>query len=109
MKKYIVVIVSAGSKEEAEKITYALVEKKLVACGKVLGPAKSFYTWQGKIESKEEWVILVKSTKKAFNEIKNTIKTMHSYDVPEILSLPVDEGNEEYFSWISGSVLLKYK
>jgi len=103
-ESYIVVMVTTGTKVEAETIVQKLLEKKLVACGNILGPISSHFHWSGKIESAEEYLVLLKSREDLFEELSETLKTVHSYEVPEILAFPVVKGSKAYLDWF-GSVL----
>jgi periplasmic divalent cation tolerance protein len=97
-------MVTTSTKAEAETIVQKLLEKKLIACGNILGPILSHFHWLGKIESAEEYLVLLKSRGDLFEELSETVKTVHSYDVPEILAFPVVKGSKDYLDWL-GSVL----
>ena len=103
-ESYIVVMVTTGTKVEAETIVQKLLEKKLVACGNILGPISSHFHWSGKIESAEEYLVLLKSREDLFEELSETLKIVHSYEVPEILAFSVVMGSKAYLDWF-GSVL----
>lgn len=103
-ESYIVVMVTTGTKAEAETIVQKLLDKKLIACGNILGPISSHFHWSGKIENTEEYLVLLKSREDLFEELSETVKTVHSYDVPEILAFPVVKGSKAYLDWL-GSVL----
>jgi periplasmic divalent cation tolerance protein len=95
--------VTAGSAEEAWTIARALVERKLAACAQVF-PIRSCYEWQGEIQDDSEVMIFVKSRLDLYSEIEACVKELHSYDVPEILALPVVAGSEGYLRWIDDVV-----
>jgi periplasmic divalent cation tolerance protein len=99
-----IVMITTGTKTEAETIVHKLLEKKLIACGNILGPISSHFHWSGKIESTQEYLVFLKSREDLFEELSETVKTVHSYDVPEILGFPVVKGSKAYFDWL-GSVL----
>jgi periplasmic divalent cation tolerance protein len=101
---YIIVIVTAPSKQEAEKIAQHLLDKRLIACANIIGPVSSVFRWSGKIEHAEEYLMLLKSRKDLFEKLSETVKALHNYEVPEILVLPVVGGSEVYLSWL-GSCL----
>jgi periplasmic divalent cation tolerance protein len=103
-ESYIIVMVTTGTKTEAETIVQKLLEKKLIACGNILGPISSHFHWSGKIETAEEYLVLLKSCGDLFDELAEAVKTVHSYDVPEILAFPVVKGSKDYLDWL-GSVL----
>ena len=100
----ILVLSTASSMEEAESIADSLVEEGLAACVQLIPNLRSVYRWQGKIQKEEEILVLVKSQKKLFQSIKKKIQELHSYDVPEIVALPITDGSKEYLDWISQSV-----
>ncbi len=99
-----IVLTTAGSLEEARKIARALVERRLAACVNIVPQIESIYRWQNKIESASEWLLLIKTEAAAFAGVRATIETLHSYEVPECISLEVEEGSEEYLDWIDASV-----
>lgn len=96
---YCIVITSTDSRENAELITRTLLEKRLVACVQS-SQVKSAYRWQGKVISEEEIRLELKSKVSLYEKLKSEIEKMHIYDVPEILMLPVTDGNEAYLKWI---------
>lgn len=102
--EYIVVLVTCANKEEGEKISQSLVEKKLVACVNLVPEITSRYWWQGKIEVSSEILLTIKSKKSLFKEIVAEVKKLHSYTVPEIIALPIIAGNKDYLNWIQKSV-----
>jgi periplasmic divalent cation tolerance protein len=101
---YIIVLVTTASKQEAEKITQHLLEARLIACANIVGPVQSHFHWSGKTEKAEEYLILMKSRRDLFAKLSEAVKALHSYEVPEILALPVIEGSKAYLDWL-GSCL----
>lgn len=95
-----VVLTTAGSHEEAQKIARELVERRLAACVNVIPRIESVYRWQGTVESASEWLLIIKTQASAFNDISHVIKELHSYDVSECIMLELAEGNAEYLNWI---------
>ena len=100
---YIVVFITAGSKEEAQKIARGLLEEKLAACVNILPGLESHFWWQGKIDSAKEALLVIKTKKELFNKLAKKVKSLHSYSVPEIIALPIVTGNTEYLNWINDS------
>jgi periplasmic divalent cation tolerance protein len=100
MSDYTVIFITTSSLDEAEKIGRALVEEKLVACSNIVSPIRSIYRWQGKICDDKEALIILKTKKKLFKQIEQRVKALHSYEVPEIISMPIIEGSNEYLSWL---------
>lgn len=105
MTDKIVVLVTCGSRKEVRKIARALVEKRLAACVNEIGaPVKSVYRWRGKVETAKEFLLVIKTTKRRFAGLREAIRKLHSYDVPEIIALPIVEGSRTYLDWIAKSV-----
>ena len=104
MTDKILVLTTTGSKDEARKIGRALVERRLAACVNVVAPVHSIYRWEGKIEEAEEWLLLAKTTRAAFERVREAILDLHSYEVPECISVSIDDGSAGYLGWISQSV-----
>jgi periplasmic divalent cation tolerance protein len=93
-------MVTTASKMEAETIVQRLLEAKLIACANIIGPVYSHFHWSGKMEKAEEYLILMKSRRDLFEKLSETVKALHSYEVPEILVLPVVEGSKAYMDWL---------
>jgi periplasmic divalent cation tolerance protein len=101
----IVVLVTCGSAREAGRIAQALVEARLAACVNTLNaPIRSVYRWKGKIEAAREFLLLVKTSRKHFGALRRTVTCLHSYDVPEIIALPIVTGSPAYLQWIAESL-----
>lgn len=97
---YIVILVTAKDKAQAEKITRNLLDNHLIACGNIVGPVTSFFYWLGAIECAEECLIVMKSRMDLFEEVAEHVRVMHSYEVPEVLALPIVDGSKAYFDWM---------
>jgi periplasmic divalent cation tolerance protein len=104
MTDKILVLSTAGSETEANLIARSLVERRLAACVNILPNVKSVYRWRDKIEESGEWLLVIKTTKTEFEQVRDTIKNLHSYEVPECISLAVEDGGLEYLRWIEESV-----
>ena len=102
---YIIVLVTTASKHEAEEIVQHLLGDKLIACGNIVGPVTSFFQWSGKTERAEEFLVLMKTRRDLFQRLSDVVKTLHSYEVPEILALPVVEGSKDYLEWLASCLL----
>ena len=96
----IVVFVTCGSEEEAQKIARRLVEERLAACVNIISAVRSLYRWEGKIWDEKEWMLIIKTQKKRFQDLEKKVKSLHSYAVPEIIALPIVEGSGSYLKWI---------
>lgn len=101
---YIQVVTTIDRRDAAERIAHALVERRLAACVQVAGPITSVYRWQGKLETAQEWQCMAKTRQNLFAEVAETIRSLHSYDVPEILAMPITAGNAEYLDWMDGEL-----
>ena len=99
-----IVLSTAGSEEEARKIAHHLVERQLAACVNIVPQIESVYRWQGKMESSREWLLLIKTSARMFPEVREAIRDLHSYEVPECISVEIDEGSPAYLQWIAESV-----
>ncbi|MFZ3384171.1 MAG: divalent-cation tolerance protein CutA [Candidatus Methanoperedens sp.] len=97
---YSVVITTTGNKEDAEKIAKALLNEKLAACIQVT-QIKSYYTWKGNVNIDDEHLLLVKCKASDYSEIEKCIKANHSYEIPEIILLPISTGLPAYLGWIN--------
>jgi periplasmic divalent cation tolerance protein len=97
-------LTTAGSQEEARKIGQALVERRLAACVNIVPQVRSIYRWKGKVEESQEWLLLIKTTSAGFARVQEAIKELHSYDLPECICVPVEQGSLEYLDWIGNSV-----
>lgn len=100
-----VILVTCGTLREARRIARAAVEAKLAACVNVMqNVVESIYRWKGKLEVSREYLLIMKSTAKRLPELERMVRSMHSYDVPEFLVLPVVSGSDEYLGWLVESV-----
>ena len=96
-----IVLTTAASKAEAQRIARSLVERKLAACVNVVGPIESVYRWKGAVEAAEEFLCIAKTTAAATEAVQAAIKELHSYELPECVVLTIEAGGEEYLAWIS--------
>jgi periplasmic divalent cation tolerance protein len=104
MTDKIVVLSTASTAAEAEAIARRLVEDRLAACVNVVTGVRSFYRWKGKIEKSPEWLLVIKSSRGRFEELRAALEKLHSYDVPEVIALPVVEGTKNYLHWMEGEL-----
>jgi periplasmic divalent cation tolerance protein len=98
---YIIVFVTTANKMEAERISRTLVEERLVACANIVNPVASFFHWKGNIDCADECLVIMKSKYDLFATLEQRVKALHSYEVPEILALPIVEGSADYLTWLS--------
>jgi periplasmic divalent cation tolerance protein len=99
-----IVFSTAPTREEAQEIARELVERKVAACVNVMGPITSTYWWQGKVDISEEWLLLIKTEASQFEAVRDGIKELHSYEVPECVAVEITEGSPEYLKWIADSL-----
>jgi len=110
MTDKLVVLVTCRSVKEAERIALRLVQARLAACGNILrSPVRSIYRWKDKIESAREVLLVIKTSRRRFPELQAEIKHLHSYEVPEIIALPIAVGSPSYLSWLAESVASRKK
>lgn len=110
MTDKLVVLVTCSSAKEAERIARNLVDSRLAACGNILrSPVRSIYRWKEKIESATEVLLIIKTSRRRLAKLQATIKRLHSYEVPEIIALPIAAGSQRYLSWLAESVAPKKK
>ncbi len=101
MTEFLQIQTAAGSRDEAERIAAALVERRLAACVQIVGPVQSVYRWQGRVERAEEWLCLAKSTSGQFAAVEAAIRELHSYECPEVIATPITVGSAAYLAWLA--------
>ena len=99
-----IVLCTAGSEDEARKIARNLVEQRLAACVNIVPRMESIYRWQGKLESSGEWLLLIKTTVERFPAVRDAIRDLHSYELPECIAISIEDGSSGYLEWIAQSV-----
>ena len=104
MTDKIVVLSTCASQKEAEKLAREVVEQRLAACVNVLPGIQSYYRWQGKLESAVECLLIIKSSRERFELLCGALEKAHSYEVPEIIALPVVEGAANYLNWLQANL-----
>ena len=97
----LIVITNAPSREVALEIARALVERKLAACVNVLAECTSVYRWQGKLETAREIPLLIKTRAEIYDEVEAAVRSLHPYELPEILAVPVERGLPDYLEWVN--------
>jgi periplasmic divalent cation tolerance protein len=104
MTEYIQVTTVTANQKEAENIAHVLLETRLAACVQIFGPISSTYWWQGTIESAQEWVCQIKTSRQLYPQVETTIRRLHSYEIPEIVASPIIVGNQDYLKWLDAEV-----
>jgi periplasmic divalent cation tolerance protein len=97
----ILVLITASSAQEAEKIGRHLVEERLAACVNLISPVRSLFFWEGKLSDEDEVLLVVKSRRPLFRQLVTRVQTLHSYTVPEIIAVPILEGSMSYLKWVN--------
>ncbi len=100
MTDKVVALSTCASAEEAGKIARALVDQRLAACVNILSPVQSVYRWKGAVEEAAEWLLVIKTRRVLFDEVQKAIRALHSYEVPELIALPIVAGAQNYLDWI---------
>ncbi len=101
---YIVLFITTGSTEEAQRISRLLLEQRKVACVNIIREVDSLFWWEGRLDSAREKLLVAKTKASLLPEIISLVKKAHSYEVPEIIALPIIDGNKDYLAWIEKSV-----
>jgi len=104
MTDKIIVFVTCESKEQAERIAHAVVAERLAACVNVLPGIRSCYVWEKKLTWSDEVLLLIKTTQGRFTRLEDRIGKLHSYEVPEIVSVTIEDASRKYLDWIDESV-----
>jgi periplasmic divalent cation tolerance protein len=105
MTDKIVVLTTCESEKQAEKLAHTLVDQRLAACVNLFPKARSIYRWEGKIEDSAEWLLLIKSRRDLFTVLRAEIQKIHTYEVPEVIAIPVVDGTEAYLGWLDGQLI----
>jgi periplasmic divalent cation tolerance protein len=100
MTDKIVILSTASSEEEAGKLANLLVDRSLAACVNVLPRMRSYYRWKGAVESADEWMLVIKSSRALFGEVCTLLAKQHSYEVPEAIAVPILDGAANYLDWL---------
>jgi len=100
----IMILITCSCKKEAQAISDVLLKKRLAACASIAGRVESRFWWNGHIDKAGEVMLICKTTKKHFKAVEKEVKRLHTYDVPEIIALPIIAGSREYLEWIDSSV-----
>ncbi len=99
-----IVLTTTGSADEAKKIAHTLVERRLAACVNLVGPIDSVYRWKGAVESAPEWLLVIKTSVTQFERVRDAIRELHSYELPECIAVAIEAGSAEYLEWIGENV-----
>src|SRR5438094_10016559 len=100
MDRYLQVLTTTGSPDEAARIADEVLTRRLAACVQTVGPIRSRYWWEDRLEAAEEWLLICKTRAERFDEVSEAIRAVHSYDVPEITAIGVEAGSPDYLAWL---------
>ncbi|MDY6833685.1 MAG: divalent-cation tolerance protein CutA [Chloroflexota bacterium] len=100
----IVVFITTASRDEAQSISNILIEKRQVACVNIVPQVDSVFWWEGRVESEQECLLIAKTKTSVLNSVIDIVKQVHSYDVPEVIALPIVGGNGDYLNWINEEI-----
>ena len=103
----IVVFSTCGDEAEAQRVGRHLVEQRVAACVTLVPGARSIYWWQGKVEESSEWILIIKSSREALPKLREQLQKVHSYQVPEIVALPIVDGSQPYLDWMEREIQLR--
>lgn len=106
MSEFIVILNTCANRDEAARIAHALVEARLAACVAITPTVQSVYRWKGSVEESTECGLTIKTRAELFPHVRDELTRLHSYEVPEILALPVLDGNTDYLTWIKNETAL---
>ena len=98
--RFCIIFVTCQSRKEADRIASSLLNKRLIACANIVSGVDSKFWWNGKIDKAKEFLVILKSRRTAFKKIEKEVKRLHSYEVPEIIAIPIVAGSKEYLGWI---------
>lgn len=101
---YGAVFVTAGSRPEARRIARALLERRLVACATIIPGVESHYWWEGRVDHAREWLLVMKTRRNRFRAVEQAVRQLHSYQVAEIIALPLVAGEADYLRWVDASL-----
>src|SRR5262249_34391339 len=104
MTDKILVLSTCESEQEAEAIARHLVGKRIAVCVNIIPGARSIYRWKGEVEAAAEYVLLIKSRRDLFDDLRTELEKVHSYEVPEVIALPIVDGSEPYLAWIDREI-----
>lgn len=105
MEKKVIIFTTTETEKEAEKIANALLEDRIAACVNIIPKIQSRYWWQGKIEKSEETLLLIKTKENLVSRVEERIKSLHSYECPEVVAIEISEGSADYLDWIEQTLI----
>jgi periplasmic divalent cation tolerance protein len=104
MTDKIVAFNTCASADEAERLARKLIDERLAACVTVVTPVRSFFRWEGAVEEATEWLLVIKTSRELFSRLRQSLEAAHSYQIPELIALPITEGSPNYLAWMNGEL-----
>ena len=104
MSQAVLIQTTTSSRQDAERLAEVIVQRQLAGCVQIVGPIVSVYRWQDAVQKKEEFLVSIKTVDRAFASLSQLIREHHSYDVPEIILLPIQDGSRDYLDWLKQQV-----
>ena len=104
MTDKIVVFSTCGSADEAERLARKVIDERLAACVTLVMPVRSFYRWEGQVQDAAEWLLMIKTSRALFSGLREALESVHSYQTPESIALPVVEGSPNYLAWMTSEL-----
>ncbi|NOY43367.1 MAG: divalent-cation tolerance protein CutA [Planctomycetes bacterium] len=104
MTDFVQIATTSATEQQAEQIAQALVDERLAACVQILGPIRSIYRWQEKVEQAAEWLCVAKTRRSLFGDVEAKIRDLHSYECPEIVATPIVDGSKAYLDWLDNQL-----
>jgi periplasmic divalent cation tolerance protein len=101
---FLQITTTAANRDEAQRIAATLVERRLAGCVQIIGPVRSVYRWEGRVEEADEWLCLVKTSRDAYAAVEAAIRELHSYECPEIIATPIEAGSAAYLQWLAEQI-----
>ena len=101
-ERFQLVLTTAGSEEQAQTIARELVQRRLAACVNIVAQTCSVFMWKGEVTEEDEKLLIIKTEKGLFPRVQEAIRELHTYEVPEILALPISDGDPKYLEWLGG-------
>ena len=103
-REYQIVLSTCPDQQSADQLANAIIEDGVAACVSIIPAIRSLYRWQGKVESSQEHLLLIKTRKSHYNSLQQLICNKHPYELPEIIAVPIEAGLEQYLSWIDNNL-----
>ena len=104
MTDALIVFCTCSNHTEASQLAHSIVTDEVAACVNIVPAIESVYRWEGKIEMSQEILLIIKTTRERFPALRDSIVRLHSYDIPEVIAVPVEDGSEKYLAWLGATI-----